>query len=153
MLINFKMPTIVGILTFMGMINFMLSWVEHKKSFYYLGARCFCEEADFSLTPNLDYFTPTLWFWLQLFHKSHLKSMIKLQTFLLECNFTPIFKILVRTLEEVHIFSGITGNNFQIVLCFPSPTIVDILIFINLIQKSSESLKARNVFIFHHFRL
>ena len=26
-----KMPTIVGILTFTGMINVMLSWVEHKK--------------------------------------------------------------------------------------------------------------------------
>ena len=33
MLINFKMPTIVGILTYMSMINFMLSWVEHEKSF------------------------------------------------------------------------------------------------------------------------
>ena len=29
MLINVKMPIIVGILTFMSMINFMLSWVEH----------------------------------------------------------------------------------------------------------------------------
>ena len=33
MLINVKMPTIVGILTFISMINFMLSWVEHEKSF------------------------------------------------------------------------------------------------------------------------
>ena len=33
MLINDKLPTIVGILTFMGMINFMLSWVEHEKIF------------------------------------------------------------------------------------------------------------------------
>ena len=33
MLINVKMPTIVGILTFMSRINFMLSWVEHEKSF------------------------------------------------------------------------------------------------------------------------
>ena len=33
MLINVKMPTIVGILTFMGRINFMLSLVEHEKSF------------------------------------------------------------------------------------------------------------------------
>ena len=31
MLINVKMPTIVGILTFMSMINFMLSSVEHEK--------------------------------------------------------------------------------------------------------------------------
>ena len=30
MLINFKMPTIVGILTFMSMMNSMLSWVEHE---------------------------------------------------------------------------------------------------------------------------
>ena len=33
MLINVKMPTIVGILTFMSRINFMLSWVELEKSF------------------------------------------------------------------------------------------------------------------------
>ena len=33
MLINVKMPTIVGILTFMSRINFMLSWNEHEKSF------------------------------------------------------------------------------------------------------------------------
>ena len=40
MLINVKMPTIVGILTFMSMINFMLSWVEHEKSFIALGPEC-----------------------------------------------------------------------------------------------------------------
>ena len=33
MLINVKMPTIVGILTFMSRINFVLSGVEHEKSF------------------------------------------------------------------------------------------------------------------------
>ena len=33
MLINVKMPTIVGILTFMSMINFVLSRVEHRKCF------------------------------------------------------------------------------------------------------------------------
>ena len=32
--INVKMPTIVGILTFMSMINFMLSWVKHEKRFF-----------------------------------------------------------------------------------------------------------------------
>ena len=31
MLINVKMPTIVGILTFMSRINFVLSWVEYEK--------------------------------------------------------------------------------------------------------------------------
>ena len=31
-LINVKMPTTVGILTFMSRKNFMLSWVEHEKS-------------------------------------------------------------------------------------------------------------------------
>ena len=41
MLINVKMPTIVGILTFMNMTNFVLSWVEHEKSFMTLGpGRC-----------------------------------------------------------------------------------------------------------------
>ena len=34
MLISVKMPTIVGILTFMRMINFMLIWVEHEKGNY-----------------------------------------------------------------------------------------------------------------------
>ena len=33
MLINVKMPIIVGILTFMSRTNFVLSWVEHEKSF------------------------------------------------------------------------------------------------------------------------
>ena len=32
MLINVKMPTIVGILSFMSRINFMLSSVEYEKS-------------------------------------------------------------------------------------------------------------------------
>ena len=31
MLTNVKMPTIVGILTFMSRINFVLSWVEQEK--------------------------------------------------------------------------------------------------------------------------
>ena len=33
MLLNVKMPTIVGILTFMSRINFVLSLVEHGKKF------------------------------------------------------------------------------------------------------------------------
>ena len=33
MLINVKMPTIVGILTCINMINTVLSWVEHEKKF------------------------------------------------------------------------------------------------------------------------
>ena len=37
LLINVKMPTVVGILTFMSRINFMLSSVENKKSFITLG--------------------------------------------------------------------------------------------------------------------
>ena len=36
-LINVKMPTIVGILTFMSRKNFMLSGVEHVKSFITTG--------------------------------------------------------------------------------------------------------------------
>ena len=39
MLINVKMPTIVGILTFMSRINFVPSCVEHEKKFYNLGHR------------------------------------------------------------------------------------------------------------------
>ena len=33
MLINIKMPKNVGIVTFMSRLNFMLTWVEHRKSF------------------------------------------------------------------------------------------------------------------------
>ena len=33
LLINVKMPTIVGILTFMSRKNFMLNSIEHEKSF------------------------------------------------------------------------------------------------------------------------
>ena len=40
MLINVKMPTIVDILTFMSRINFVLSWVEHGKSFITSGPGC-----------------------------------------------------------------------------------------------------------------
>ena len=50
MLINVKMPTIFGILTFTSRINFVLSWVEHGKSFitsnYFV---CMC----FTCTNNL----------------------------------------------------------------------------------------------------
>ena len=44
MLINVKMPTIVGILIFMSRINFLLSRVEYGKSFITLGPvlRLFC---------------------------------------------------------------------------------------------------------------
>ena len=37
MQINVKMTTIVGILTFMSKINFVLSWVGHGESFINLG--------------------------------------------------------------------------------------------------------------------
>ena len=38
MLINVKIPTVVGILTFMSRINFVLNQVEHGKSFITSGA-------------------------------------------------------------------------------------------------------------------
>ena len=37
LLINMKMPTIVGIFIFISRDNFLLSWVEHEKSFITLG--------------------------------------------------------------------------------------------------------------------
>ena len=46
MLINVKMPTIVGILTFMSRINFKLSRVEHGKSFITSGPEL-CSEKCF----------------------------------------------------------------------------------------------------------
>ena len=36
MLINVKMSTIVGILTFLSMTNFIFSWVEHEKKLFNL---------------------------------------------------------------------------------------------------------------------
>ena len=39
MLINVKKPTMVGISTFMSMINFSLSLAEHEKKFYILWDR------------------------------------------------------------------------------------------------------------------
>ena len=41
LLINVKMQTIVGILTFMSRKNLMLSWVEHEKSFITSGPVCY----------------------------------------------------------------------------------------------------------------
>ena len=48
---NVKMPTIVGILTLMSRINFMLSGVEQKKKikFYSLKARSECVKADMKM--------------------------------------------------------------------------------------------------------
>ena len=40
LVINVIMPTIVDILTFMSRINFVLSWVEHEKSFITPGPDC-----------------------------------------------------------------------------------------------------------------
>ena len=42
LLINVKMPTIVGILTFLSRINFMLSRVVHEKSLITLGQGLHC---------------------------------------------------------------------------------------------------------------
>ena len=43
LLINVKMPTVVGILTFMSRIKFMLSLVEHEKSFITPGPGLKCQ--------------------------------------------------------------------------------------------------------------
>ena len=52
MLINVKMSTIVGILTFMRRINFVLSWVEYEKSFITSGQvlldNLYCNETFYS---------------------------------------------------------------------------------------------------------
>ena len=49
LLINVKMPTIVGILTFMSRINFVLNWDEHEKSFISSGPGLF-HTSDFKNT-------------------------------------------------------------------------------------------------------
>ena len=42
--INVKMPTIVGILTFMSRKNFMLNRVEHEKSFITSGPELYIKK-------------------------------------------------------------------------------------------------------------
>ena len=57
MLINVKMPTIVGILKFISMINFMLRWVKHEK-FYNIGTcfqRCYRDNTTTISTLDLLY--------------------------------------------------------------------------------------------------
>ena len=49
MFINVKMPTIVGILTFMSRKNFMLNSVEHEKSFITSGPGPGCSKLTTSL--------------------------------------------------------------------------------------------------------
>ena len=57
MLINVKMPTIVGILTFMSRINFVLSCVEYEKCFITSGpglqASAQSDKSSLSLESNL----------------------------------------------------------------------------------------------------
>ena len=50
LLINVKMPTIVGILTLMSRKNFMLSGVEHEKSFITSGPGLHCLPFDLHIT-------------------------------------------------------------------------------------------------------
>ena len=56
MLLNVKIPTIVGILAFMSMIIFMiifmLSWAEHEKKFYNLAARIRMNESFIAIQQN-----------------------------------------------------------------------------------------------------
>ena len=56
MLINIKMPTIVGILTFMSRINFMLSSVEYEKHFIASGPSLyyFCKYCLIKIHPDSD---------------------------------------------------------------------------------------------------
>ena len=64
-LINVKMPTFVGILTFMSRINIVLNWVEHKK-FYNLGA----SKIILNMHAQLSSLARSLNFWLSLFRLS-----------------------------------------------------------------------------------
>ena len=54
MLINVKMPKIVGILTFMSMMNLMLSCVEHEKSFITLEPDCLSSQTSLNLCTASD---------------------------------------------------------------------------------------------------
>ena len=56
MLINVKMPMIVGILTFMSRINFVLSRVEHEKSFITSGPGLCCLSRHFGQATSVKIF-------------------------------------------------------------------------------------------------
>ena len=60
MLINVKMPTLVGILTFMSRIIFVFSGVEHKKSFITSGADHWFIVFAFMPCGRINYFTRSL---------------------------------------------------------------------------------------------
>ena len=45
LLINMKMPTIVGIFIYISRVNFMLSWIKHEKSFITSDASLFPHKA------------------------------------------------------------------------------------------------------------
>ena len=63
MLINVKMPTIVGILTFMIVVNFMLSSVEYEKSFI-------TSSLVFKRSSTFPRYTSVCWFCQVLFYFS-----------------------------------------------------------------------------------
>ena len=63
MLINFKMPTIVGILAFMSRINFVLSWFEYEKSVVISGSGC---SLIWSQTLRTDFFSGFFWITIYL---------------------------------------------------------------------------------------
>ena len=75
-----------------------------------------------------------------------------------EC-ITPIFdeqlNKLIRSNSEVIKLLCTTQLSIQFIMLIfvKMPTIVGILTFISMIDTTSESLKARNVFIFQHFNL
>ena len=79
MLINVKMPTTVGILTFMSMINFVLDWVELGKSFKTFGPGvetvCYCLSVRMSTLCMLGNFScfccMLLTFFQKVFHKHY----------------------------------------------------------------------------------
>ena len=78
LLINTRMPNIVGIFKIITWENFMLSWAEHEKSFIISGARLFLQVIYFSYSSQVLYFTNmhlTTWHYHQSSHCSHEETL------------------------------------------------------------------------------
>ena len=105
LLINMKMPTIVGIFVFISRENFMLSLVEHEKSFITLGPgqtvsiwfclRCFwsCHcilDISLSMSDVFSYVSENrFWHFMQIISKENLFSWKRKYLRELVCEFYP----------------------------------------------------------------
>ena len=123
------MPTNVGILTFMSMINFVLGWVEHGKRFYNLGSNL--GQQQYSL-PKIK---------LIIGHpKTSSKQIIMFLPDLQKKRacLIDVLRVLKRTasVEKINTSFALTlsGDVFIMIIRVREPTIVGILTFVSMIN-------------------